>query len=229
MGFFNWARKGSIPEAIYSVMNDDHVELYRIVSELSDIVGQRCTSPHERDVQRLHLLGVVQKLIDKATEHFRREEHLMEAYRYPEAKVHRSEHLMLQRTIETTLSRLSAEHHPITEDVPKNLKSWLTNHIRTADRQLDRFLIAASKKMGSADNLKLAQGMPAWTPEHSMYWASFNDAVSIQTVSENRKKNADAIQEMEERQRRERERRAKASRGNSGAEQARQMRAVFFE
>ncbi|MEI6558105.1 MAG: hemerythrin family protein [Rhodospirillaceae bacterium] len=210
-------------------MNDDHVELYQIVGELSESVRQRVDGVYERDVLRLHQIAIVRKLIDKAAQHFRREEQLMEIYHFPETKAHRSEHLMLQRTVETSLSRLQAECHPVTEDGVKSLKAWLTNHIRTTDRKLDRFLIAAARKAGSAGAVKLAQGLPSWTPEHSLLWASFNDAVPTETVTDNRKKSIDTIQQMEDRQRRERERQVRESAIRRSAEEARRMRAVYFE
>ena len=59
MGLFNWAQRVSIPEIVYSVMNDDHVELYQIVKELGDGVKQRPGNVYERDVQRLHLCGII--------------------------------------------------------------------------------------------------------------------------------------------------------------------------
>ena len=229
MGIFNWGQKATIPDAVYSVMNDDHVELYQIVRELADGARQRADGIYERDVKRLHLIGIIRRLIDKASEHFRREDQLMDAYRYPEAKAHRSEHLMLLRSIEMSLSRLSAEGRPVTEEVVKGLKDWLTNHIRTTDRKLDRFLIAATRKGETGAKKLVTSDAPTWTPEASMLWASFNDAVSVETVSENRKRSTDAIQQMEERQRREQERQSRLLHSGRGREQARQMHAVYFE
>ena len=228
MGWFNWAQKTVVPEVVYSVMNDDHVELYQIVKDLGDCVRQRADGPLERDTHRLHLIGIIRKLIDKAAEHFSREEKLMEFYRYPDAREHRTEHLKLLRSVETSLSFLSAEQRPISEKDVNSLRDWLTGHIRTTDRKLDRFLLASARK-GDAGTTMLASGAPSWTPEHSLLWASFNDAVAAETVNENRKRNIGAIQQMKERQRWERERQAKLARSGRGREQARQMHAVYFE
>ena len=146
MGFFNWGRKATNADQVYSVMNDDHVDLYRIVAELRDGIAIQVRGGTERGFQQINLLGTIQKLIDKARAHFQREEALMAEYGYPDARAHRSEHLMLLRSIETYHANLASGGRPITDEVVKYLKAWLTNHIRTTDRQLDRFLVSAAKK-----------------------------------------------------------------------------------
>jgi hemerythrin len=230
MGFFNWGRKTPVPEQVYTVMNDDHVALYRIVAELRDGIAIQAKGETERGFQHLNLLATVQKLIDKARDHFQREEALMVQYGYPETRGHRSEHLMLLRSIETYHANLASGARPITDEVVKYLKAWLTNHIRTTDRRLDRFLVSAARKPAPAGRGDLNQGGEAgWTAENTLLWATLQDTVSKETVREHRKQNTDTIQEMQSRQQRERDRLQKASGRRKAATVARQVRAMFFE
>ena len=74
MGFFNWMRKPSESDLVYSVMNDDHVELYRVVEDLQKAVTRRCNGDTERSLQKVEILAIIKTLIDKAAEHFQRED-----------------------------------------------------------------------------------------------------------------------------------------------------------
>ncbi len=230
MGFFNWGRKATNADQVYSVMNDDHVDLYRIVAELRDGIAIQVRGGTERGFQQINLLGTIQKLIDKARAHFQREEALMAEYGYPDARAHRSEHLMLLRSIETYHANLASGGRPITDEVVKYLKAWLTNHIRTTDRQLDRFLVSAAKKAAPGGRGDLHQGGEAgWTAENTLLWATLQDTVSSETVRVHRRQNADSLQEMQVRHLREKSRQQKESGRRRAATVARQVRAVFFE
>ena len=224
MGFFNWTHKPAESDAIYSVMNDDHVELYRLVGGLQDNVIKRCTGETERSVQQMEVLAAIRKLIAKAAEHFHRENLLMEQYRYPEHREHRDEHAMLLCSIETWSSNLASSGRPITKEVVHYLKDWLTNHIRTADRRLDRFLISAVRKLGPPGPLAAGTSEAGWTAENTLLWASFHDTVARETVADNRRQS---------RTRARREQRLVQERRNGLREKpgsaSRQMYAVYYE
>jgi len=145
MGLFDWIRKPALPDPIYSVMNEDHVHLYRILGELRQGVGKRSDDHAARERKRAHCLTIVDRLIADADAHFLREEGLMERYGYPATRAHRTEHLKLQRSIQLYRAKLAAGTLPVDEDVSQYLKGWLTGHIRTTDRQLERFLFDAHK------------------------------------------------------------------------------------
>ena len=145
MGFFDWFRKPAVPDAVYSVMNDDHVHLYRILGELRQGTCGRAGRSGSRDDKRDHCLDVVGRLIKDSDEHFQREEALMEAHRYPAIRAHKDEHLMLRRSIQVYHAKLSAGALPPVEEISQYLKGWLTTHIRSTDRQLERFLFDAHK------------------------------------------------------------------------------------
>jgi hypothetical protein len=154
----------------------------------------------------------------------------MVQYDYPETKAHRSEHLMLLRSVETYHASLASGGRPITDEVVKYLKTWLTNHIRTTDRRLDRFLVATARKAAPASRGGLNQGGEAsWTAGNTLLWATLQDAVSHETVRQHRQQNVDTLQEMQSRQQREKDRQLKASGRRKAATAARQVRAVFFE
>ena len=125
----------------------------------------------------MEVLAAIRKLIAKAAEHFHRENLLMEQYRYPEHREHRDEHAMLLCSIETWSSNLASSGRPITKEVVHYLKDWLTNHIRTADRRLDRFLISAVRKLGPPGPLAAGTSEAGWTAENTLLWASFHDTV----------------------------------------------------
>jgi hemerythrin-like metal-binding protein len=229
MGFFNWMRKPANSDVIYSVMNDDHVELYRLVGELQENITKRCNGETERSLQEIDVLASIQKLIDKAAEHFDREDALMEQYRYPERREHRGEHAMLLCSIETYSSNLVSAGHPITKEVVQYLKDWLTNHIRTADRRLDRFLTSAVRKTGTPEPLGSGTSEAGWTAGNTLLWASFHDTVARETVVGNRQQSRNGIQAMEDRARRERSRERRGDIKGKLADDSRQMRALYYE
>ena len=69
----------------------------------------------------------------------------MERYRYPASHAHRTEHRRLSQTIRLYRAKLAAGTLPVDEDVSQFLKGWLTGHIRSTDRQLERYLFDAHK------------------------------------------------------------------------------------
>ena len=228
MGWFDWLKKAPMAEAVYSVMNDDHVELYRLLGELKDGLGQPNKTPREREAQRALLSGTIRVIIEKARAHFDREEMLMAQYGYPESKAHRSEHLMLIRSVETHFAKLVSERRPITEAEVTYLRAWLTNHIRTADRQLDRFLIASVRKSGNGAAVRPGHGDGAWSVNGTVLWATLNDSVSRETVNGNRQTTMETLAStLKKRLKREEGERLAADR-RERARSVRQTHAVFY-
>ena len=74
--------------------------------------------------------------------HFFREEALMKACQFPEAAMHRMEHLFLIRSIQTFHTGMLRDKQPITSDTVRYLRDWVVNHINNADRRLDSHLRA---------------------------------------------------------------------------------------
>jgi hemerythrin-like metal-binding protein len=229
MGFLNWMRKPSETDVIYSVMNDDHVELYRLVGDLQKIVARHCNGETERSQQKADVLATVQSLIHKAAEHFNRENALMDRYGYPERREHRSEHGMLLCSVETYHANLAANDQPITKEVVRYLKDWLTSHIRTADHRLDQFLLSAVRKAAAPDVLAAGTSEAGWTAENTLLWASLHDTVARETITGNRQQNQNGIQAMEARARQKQARERQVGIKAKLASDSRQMRAIYYE
>ncbi len=229
MGIFNWMRKPPNTDVIYSVMNDDHVDIYRLIKELQEAVTINCNGETERGFQEINILETIRKLIEKSAIHFQRENALMERYRYPERREHRSEHAMLLCSVETYYSNLVSAGHPITKDVVQYLKDWLTNHIRTADHRLDRFLMSAVRKASQPGSLASGTSEAGWTAENTLLWASFHDTVARETVAENRQQRQNGIEAMGARARRVQERERRIGVREKLASDGRQMHAIYYE
>jgi hemerythrin len=145
MGVFGWFWKRPAPPPLYSVISEDHVRLYQIFGELRQAIGSRGDNAASREGKRKHMLEVVQRLMTECDEHFLREEALMVLHNYAGLEHHRSEHRLLRRNVQGYYSRLASGRAPITEDVSQFFKAWLTTHIRTTDRELERFLFSVCK------------------------------------------------------------------------------------
>ena len=155
MGLFDWMRKPAAADPIYSVRNEDHVHLYKILGELRQVSAKRGDDHVVRERKLKATLEIMRRLITEAKAHFQREEALMERYNYPEIRAHKQDHLMLQRSVEVYYNKIATCTVPVTEDASQYLKSWLTSHIRHADRLLERFLFTAHKNRDTHDQMAL--------------------------------------------------------------------------
>ncbi len=155
MGFFDWMRRAVTSDPIYSVMNEDHVLLYKILGELRQGSVKRGDDPATREAKLKATVDIIQRLIAETKAHFLREEALMEKRHYPEIRAHKQDHLMLLRSIEVYHAKIVTGMIPVTEDASQYLKGWLTNHIRHADRLLERFLFSAHKSRDGYDQMAL--------------------------------------------------------------------------
>ena len=155
MGFFDWMRKPAAADPIYSVMNEDHVLLYKILGELRQGSVKRGDDHVVRGQKLKATLEIMGRLIAETKAHFQREEALMDNHAYPETRAHKQDHLMLIRSIEVYYAKIATGTVPVTEEVSQYLKAWLTNHIRHADRLLERFLFSAHKNRDTHDQMAL--------------------------------------------------------------------------
>ena len=124
---------------LYSVMNDDHAQMFELLSNLRKLVntGDENDPTHRREVE-----DGIRKLVEASTVHFFREEALMKACRYPEATQHRAEHLFLIRSAQTFQAGVFRQPQPITNKTVIYLRDWVVNHINESDRRLDTYLRA---------------------------------------------------------------------------------------
>ena len=75
-----------------------------------------------------------------AEEHFRNEEEIMEAYKYPEIINHKKEHADLLEQLFILKNKLGNGHTPFGKDYMQLLRNWLEEHLFDADNRLEEFL-----------------------------------------------------------------------------------------
>ncbi len=145
MAFFDRVFSNSCPR-IYSIMNEDHAALYKIIASLRDAAGKRCKTEADRAEQRTLGLDLMEKLVAESIAHFEREEGLMARYEYPLGRQHAMEHLVLLRALETVQLEVRNSSEGVTRETVDYLKNWLTRHIGGADKHLETFLSGCSDR-----------------------------------------------------------------------------------
>ena len=134
---------------LYSVMNDDHAQMFDILAELRRVVTGRL--PEETDAaHHRRVEEMVRRLVDASVVHFFREEALMKACHYPETARHRSDHLLLIRSVQTFQASAFRQGRPISEDIVRYLHGWVVDHINGSDRKLDAYLRSYSGPINDA-------------------------------------------------------------------------------
>ncbi|MEI6559543.1 MAG: hemerythrin family protein [Rhodospirillaceae bacterium] len=180
MAFFNRVFGNSCPR-IYSVMNEDHAELYKIVARLRDAGGWRCKTDEDRAEQHRVCLDLVDKLVADSVAHFEREEGLMRRYEYPQLRHHAMEHVVLLRTIENFQIGLRSGDTTINPETLVYLKDWLTRHIGGADKHLETFLAGCTDKRTQKRKDLSTAGRHPWS-----FLFKVNDAVPPEVAAANR-------------------------------------------
>ena len=166
---------------IYSVMNDDHAELCRIVEQLRD-ASKRCakTEDAKAEVHKV-CLGLIDKLIQETTAHFRREEGLMKRYKYKMARQHEMDHLVLLRTIQNMRLGLQNNTTTFSPETVAYIKNWLVRHIAGSDKHLATFLLGCEDKRTIKRKDLSTKGKHPLSFLFSMF-----DTVTTDVVSSNR-------------------------------------------
>ncbi len=80
-------------------------------------------------------------LMRYADVHFRDEEALMEAGRYPRLAEHRREHEALTRKIFDLHARCRRGEAEVTDETMEFLKRWLLDHILGMDKEIERYFL----------------------------------------------------------------------------------------
>lgn len=133
MGFMAVREADADLEAmVYSTMNSDHIEMIQLIAQLRDGAALGW--------DRHRLLDIISRLISFSQEHFRREEKLMNKFHYPATDEHKRQHAMLIRQAEAYLYNMSNGCQGEPRDIATYFHRWITDHIRTFDRELERFL-----------------------------------------------------------------------------------------
>lgn len=122
----------------FSVNHDEidrqHRELFLMINNLGDAMRQGLAGPE--------VLGVLDFLDQYVVVHFSAEEQQMTETFYPEYEDHRDRHQWFRRQLSDIRNKLATEGPTPDVIVQANhlLITWFSNHIRTVDLRLGRFL-----------------------------------------------------------------------------------------
>lgn len=123
MPFCQWSEAMSVGE---SLLDADHKSLVLLINRLHDSL--------EAGEDPAALGDVFDSLISYINFHFHREEMVMKACGYPEAKAHREEHAGFTKYVYEMRERYSQEADvAIIRELLDYLKTWLNHHILVQD------------------------------------------------------------------------------------------------
>ena len=123
MALCQWSDSMSVGE---SRLDADHKALIRLINRLHDGL--------EAGVESAALGEVFDSLLNYTRFHFTREEKVMRACRYPDAKAHEEEHAGFTRHIEEIRDRYARNADPaLIRGLLDYLKDWLSHHILIQD------------------------------------------------------------------------------------------------
>ena len=87
-----------------------------------------------------------------AEEHFKNEEEIMEAYKFPEIIHHKKEHADLLEQLLILKSKLGPGRTPFGTDYMQLLRNWLEVHLFDADDRLEKFLYQVNSNSNKMDS-----------------------------------------------------------------------------
>lgn len=131
MPYFQWTEAMSV--GVVS-LDTDHKCLVRIVNLLENV--------HNREDTRRTIQTVLDTLKLYGRFHFRREERVMQAVRFPGAAFHRAEHQGFGKYVETLRRRYDSNDDPrLAQELLDYLTGWLRHHILIQDMAYKPFVI----------------------------------------------------------------------------------------
>ena len=125
MLYMEWDESLSVDQG---PIDNDHRHLFELTNRFQDAI-----LAGEAQEQ---LSVILKALIDYAATHFRREEYLMQATRFPEYAEHKAAHDQFVQQVLDMKARLEAGTPVLTLEVSKFLRQWLLKHIATRDKRL---------------------------------------------------------------------------------------------
>jgi hemerythrin len=112
-------------------MDSEHDLLLGVVRALDKAV---ISAPHAQ------VEALLQQLAEYTRVHFATEEIMMRLYAYPEFANHQLEHARLIEQIEQVRREFAQGHVQPTRSFASALRHWFTDHVRTHDADLARFV-----------------------------------------------------------------------------------------
>lgn len=121
------------------VIDEQHQYLLKLINQLFEAVleGEGNTIIEE----------IINKLIEYSSEHFATEEEYFDKYDYPEANLHKLEHVEFTKKVNSYKSQLINSEEKLPIEVFNFLKDWLREHILISDIKYSQYL----RKKGVAE------------------------------------------------------------------------------
>jgi hemerythrin-like metal-binding protein len=129
MAYMNW--KAAL-EVGHPKIDEQHKSLVEALNSLHAAMKQ---GKGKDEVQRILVF-----LRDYTVDHFKMEEGLMDAHRYPSAAAHKAIHVDLVKQVAAVVADHQSGKPVMTSAVLDFLEDWLTKHIMTEDMALGAFL-----------------------------------------------------------------------------------------
>jgi hemerythrin-like metal-binding protein len=123
---------------MHSLLEKEHKQLIDLLDALDKCLS---TGNSRNEVHKY-----MSEFVALATEEFKKEEELMEAYEYIETINHKKEHAELLKQLTVLKNKLDSGHTPFSKEYMQSLRSWLEEHLFGADKRLDKFLYQLDKK-----------------------------------------------------------------------------------
>ncbi len=118
----------------HQALDDEHEELFGRIGDLFQDLSQ-----HVGDMVRFETC--MNEIYSCMADHFKFEEDLMEGLRYPGLDTHKSEHeQLLERLGELARSLMARPNYEFMEDLERELKGWIVQHVTTLDVELAQAL-----------------------------------------------------------------------------------------
>jgi hemerythrin len=138
-GFIEWTDKLTLG---IQEMDEQHLGMFRVLERLAE--AARLTTADASLVTDSEQGGEIQaeqyihelldELLQHTEEHFRCEEKLMAANRYPNLNEHRREHTMLKAELKLFVRDITKGTVSLDQKTLCSLKQWLIVHIRESDK-----------------------------------------------------------------------------------------------
>lgn len=129
MAYFEWADDLVIDNG---PIDKDHKKLIEIVNELHTATslgrGQEIVSK------------ILDSLIAYTVDHLQREEHLMEAIKFPNLVNHKIGHQKFMEKVSNLKAKYAAGSITVASQLSTLLRDWLSVHIRRSDKEIKVFL-----------------------------------------------------------------------------------------
>jgi len=129
---------------MHPLLEKEHQQLINLLEALD-----KCVSKGQSQNQAYKHLD---DFVTLAEEHFKNEEEIMEAYKFPDIIDHKKEHADLLEQLFTLKSKLGHGHTPFGTDYMQLLRNWLEVHLFDADDKLEKFLYQVNLNSNKTDS-----------------------------------------------------------------------------